>query len=126
MSLTDTQIADLVAALLTVNSYPLERADALMPAFRDRGLLDPARVAAIPQDELVAAIKDAGYQRGGYVPIVAFRLGFLMDAIAEGQLDALVGAAGGGDKAAFVETLNGLHGFGPRTAEAAWMLWTAT
>lgn len=126
MSLTDPQIADLVAALLTVNSYPLERADALMPAFRERGLLDPARLRTIPQDELVTAIRDAGYQRGGYVPIIAFRLGYLMEAIAEGNLDPLVGAAQRGDKEAFIGTLSALHGFGPKTAEAAWMLWTAT
>lgn len=125
MPLTEAHIADLIAAALTVNQYPLDRAVALMPAFKERGLLDPARVAALKQDELVAALNDAGYARGGFVPILAFRLYPLMDAIAAGELDGLNGAAERGDRDAFVALLSTLHGFGPRTAGTAWALWTA-
>ena len=125
MPLTEAHVADLVAALLTVNQYPLDRAVSHMPAFKAAGLLDPAHVAALKQEELIAALNQAGYARGGFVPILAFRLYPLMDAIAEGRLDGLNDAAGRGDKDAFFAALTALHGFGPRTAATAWELWTA-
>lgn len=72
MALTTGETANLVAALLTVNLYPLHRARALMPAFEARSLLDPAVVACLRQDDLIAAMSDAGYSRGGFLPIVSF------------------------------------------------------
>lgn len=116
------ETASLVAALLSVNQYPIAMAYALIPAFEERGLLDPARVAAIPHADLIEAMKDAGYTRGGYVPILSFRLYKLMDALASGALAPLAGLAAAGDKARFVETLCAVEGFGPRTAETAWDL----
>lgn len=124
MSLNDAQIADLVTALLTVNRYPLDRAAALMPTFRDQGLLDPRRLLAMSGGEVVRALNDAGYQRGGYVNVIAFRLHPIMEAIAAGQLDGLPPAVEVGDKVTFTATLQGVYGFGPRTIEAAWLLWS--
>ncbi|MDP2307744.1 MAG: hypothetical protein Q8P18_17095 [Pseudomonadota bacterium] len=122
-SLSPTEAANLVAALLTVNLYPLDRAHALMPAFEARGLLDPATVAALPQEALVASMTEAGYRRGGFLPIVSFRLYALMDAIAAGTLDVLRDHVAKQDRAAFVDVLSGVSGFGPSTAGAAWALW---
>jgi endonuclease III-like uncharacterized protein len=123
MSLSEDHVAHLVTALLTVNLYPVDRAAALMPAFKAKGLLDPARVAALPQDQLAEAMKDAGYARGGFLPIVSFRMYPLMEAVAGGQLDELEGAVAARDKDRFAKVLSSVHGFGPRTAETAWMLW---
>jgi hypothetical protein len=123
MALTTAETASLVAALLTVNLYPLDRAHALMPAFEARGLLDPSKVAGLSQDALIAAMSDAGYTRGGYLPIVSFRLYALMEAVASGSLDALRDHAARADRGAFVGVLGGVSGFGPSTAGAAWELW---
>lgn len=122
----DAAIANLVSALLAVNFYPVDRAYSLMPAFRERGLLDPAKVAAIPHAELIAAMTGAGYARGGYVPIISFRLYSLMEAVSSGALDSLVSLAAAGKKGDFVSTLSGVPGFGPSTASTAWQLFGAT
>lgn len=118
--------AALVAALLAVNFFPVDRAYGLMPAFHERGLLDPSTVAAMPQADLIEAMNAAGYKRGGFVPILSFRLYKLMDALASGALAPLGALAAAGDKAGFIETLSAVEGFGPRTAETAWELFRAT
>ncbi len=124
MPLLPEHCEHLVAALLTVNGYPLDRAVALMPAFRKAGLLDANRVAALDYEALVAALNAAGYTRGGFVPIVGYRVAQALSAAASGQLDALARQAEGGDKEGFSTTLAAVHGFGPRTAATAWFLWT--
>lgn len=123
MSLSSAEASNLVAALLTVNLYPLHRAHALMPAFAARGLLDPAKVAALPQGELIAAMSDAGYQRGGFLPIVSFRLYALMEAVAAGTLDTLRDHVASQNRGAFIRELSAVSGFGASTAGAAWALW---
>ncbi len=117
--------ASLVSALLAVNFYPVDRAYGLMPAFAERGLLDPQRVAAMPQPELIEAMRAAGYERGGFLPILSFRLYKLMEAIATGSLAALPGLAAADKKAEFVAALAAVEGFGPTTAETAWALFRA-
>lgn len=119
-------IANLVASLLAVNFYPVDRAHALMPAFGERGLLDPAKVAAMPHADLIAAMTAAGYDRGGFVPILSFRLYSLMEAVATGALDSLVALAQANDEEKFVATLGAVPGFGPRTAATAWQLFRAS
>jgi hypothetical protein len=126
MPLDPADTASLVAALLAVNYYPVDRAYGLMPAFRERGLLDPAKVAAMPHSELIAAMGAAGYDRGGFVPILSFRLYALMEAIAAGSLDALRTLTNDGRKEEFVDTLAAVQGFGPRTAATAWELFRAS
>jgi hypothetical protein len=125
MPLSQPEVAHVVAALLTVNNFPLDRAHALMPDFAERGLLDPARVAALSQEALMAAMTEAGYRRGGFLPIVSFRMYALMEAVASGTLDGLPSRVAAGDRAAFVALLSGVSGFGPATAGAAWELWSA-
>lgn len=122
MSLPDPLITALVAASLTVNQYPLERAYGLMPAFRAQGLLDPARVHAMDHAALISAMEGAGYQRGGFVPIVSARLFPLMAAILDGTLDDLPACVSEGRKDDFSALLTRIYGFGPRTAEVAWLL----
>lgn len=122
MATEPAQISFLVSALLAVNFYTVDRAYSLMPAFGERGLLDPKRVAAMSHDELNAAMVAAGYNRGGFVPILSYRLAALMDAVAGGSLATLGGLAIAGKKEAFIATLSAVEGFGPRTAETAWEL----
>lgn len=117
--------ANLVAAMLTVNFYPVDRAYGLMPAFRERGLLDPAKVAAMSHEELISAMNAAGYARGGFLPILSYRLVTLMAAVASGALDALPAQVAVNDEAKFAATLTTVHGFGPSTAATAWALFRA-
>lgn len=125
MNLTDDHVASLVAAMLAVNFFPLDRAYGLMPAFRERGLLDPARVAAMTQPDLIAAMDAAGYARGGFLPILSFRLYALMEHLGDGRLDALPAAASAGHRATFDAALGAVPGFGPRTIASAWALFTS-
>lgn len=123
MPLSSIHVEHLVAATLSVNGYSADRAVALMPAFRRAGLLDAAKVAALEGDALIAACEGAGYTRGGFVPIIAYRLLATLKAAADGQLDALPGHVAANRPAEFAAVLRSVHGFGPRTAETAWALW---
>ena len=123
MPLETTEIAHLVAAMLTVNEFPVDRAVTLIPAFHRSGLLDPARVAAMPQEDVIRAMSEAGYTRGGFLPIVSFRLYKLLEAVTAGRLDSLRAAATTDDEASFSTTLRAVHGWGPVTAVVAWHLW---
>lgn len=120
--LSPAATANLVAAMLAVNFYPLDRAYGLMPAFRDRGLLDPAKVSAMDQQDLISAMSAAGYARGGFLPILSYRLYKLLEAVADGKLDGLPAFATANDRASFVAALTAVHGFGPSTAATAWAL----
>lgn len=123
MSLSDAHVANLVTALLAVNQYPVDRAAAAIPGMRERGLLTPSRIAGMEHEAVIAAMSQAGYARGGYLPIVSFRLFKLMEAAGAGTLDALAAAADRGDREAFDAELAKVHGFGPSTIATAWMLW---
>ena len=119
-------IKNLVAAMLAVNFYPVDRAYNLMPAFSERGLLDPGRVAAMEQADVIAAMSAAGYARGGFLPILSYRLFTLMEAVAAGKLDALPALVASNDEEKFSAALATVHGFGPRTAATAWQLFRAS
>ncbi len=124
MPLTAAQTETLVTAMLTVNGYPVDRAAALMPKFREHGLLNPTELAKLNGEQIIAAMREAGYQRGGFLPILSFRLGELMEALASNTLDSLAMHADKRDEAQFCALLSSVHGFGPRTSEIAWILWT--
>lgn len=123
MPLTPTQLGHLVTAMLAVNNYGVDRAAALLPAFTKRGLMDPHNAAAMDRDELVAAMNESGYARGGFLPILWYRHQQLMQAVATGLLDALPALAQAGDEAGFTTTLAKVHGWGPVTTATAWSLW---
>lgn len=125
MALSAPQVEHLVAAMLSVNGYAVERAVALMPAFRAEGLLSYKRVAALDAVALARALEAGGYTRGGFVPIMAYRLLTLLQAAESGDLDGCNGHAAAGDRDGFCRVLARVHGFGPRTSATAWALWTA-
>jgi hypothetical protein len=113
----------IVAAMLTVNQYPVERAVALVPSLRNASLLDPAAVNPMTWEHLVLALRTAGYDRGGFVPIVAARLAELMLAAERGDLTAVQDAVDAKDSAAFCTRLSSIKGFGPKVSNtAAWLL----
>ena len=93
-----------------------------MPAFREHGLLDPAQVAAMEQEALITSMSAAGYDRGGFLPILSYRLCTLLEAIAAGKLDKLPVLAAANDEVSFTAALTAVHGFGPTTAATAWSL----
>lgn len=112
-----------VAAMLTVNQYPVDRAVALVPALRAARLLDAPAVNAMTWDDLVQALRTAGYDRGGFVPIVGARLAELMLAVERGDLGPLQDAVAAKDSATFAARLSAIKGFGPKvSATAAWLL----
>lgn len=123
MPLDSDEVGQLVVALLCMNNYLVDRAAGLVPAMRERGLLDPVRVAATSQEAAIGELSAAGYARGGYLPIITFRLFALIEDLGSGKLDALPSIVAAGKKDEFISALAGVHGFGPRTAETAWLLW---
>jgi len=122
MPLTESQIADLVTAMLTVNQYPLDKAVALMPGFKKHDLLSPEAVAEKDQETVMQQMRDSGYTRGGFLPIVSYRLFQLMEAIRNRELDKLAEHVQTGNEDAFVNALTRIHGFGPTVSSRAWML----
>jgi hypothetical protein len=122
-TLQPAQIGHLVAGLLSVNQYPLSRARALMPGIAAQGLLEPATVLGAHADLTTERLRAAGYDRGGFAPILARRLYPLMRAIEAGELESLPAAVAADARDEFVRVLSGVFGFGPTTAGAAWASW---
>ena len=67
-------------------------------------------------------MKAAGYDRGGITYIIAPRLISLMTAVQSGQLDGLATSIHSNDETAFCKQIESVKGFGPKTAQIAWML----
>lgn len=80
MAGNDMLLEKLLAALLSVNGYQVDRALRLMPALREAGILAPDHesVANLPQGDMIKALVDAGYNRGGYLPIMSCRVSKFM------------------------------------------------
>ncbi len=124
VTLSGEQVADLLVAALAVNSYPLAQARALLPALREQGLVDPAAVAALRNEEIVERLDRAGYRRGQVNFIVGPRLHELMQAIHQGALADLPALVSAGDDAAALQLLRTVPGVGPKVAAHAWQLLT--
>src|SRR5262245_22404361 len=65
---------DLVLAMLAVSLYPLERVLMLRDEMRQRGLLDPSKLARYDVGELTMELKRGGYDRGRLTSMYADRL----------------------------------------------------
>lgn len=118
-------LVDLVLATLATYQYPLDRAWALRDALVAAGLTTPDGVLGRSVGDVGNALKDAGYDRGGVTYIIAPRLISLMQAVADGALDALPAAVHAGDEAGFRATLERVKGFGPKGSGLAWQLASA-
>lgn len=126
MTLSAQQVADLLVAALAVNSYPLVQAWALLPALREQGLVDPAVVAALRNEEIAERLDRAGYRRGQVNFIVGPRLHELMQSIHAGALADLPARVADGDQAAALKLLQTVPGVGPKVSARAWQLLTTT
>ena len=121
MPLPDEQIEALVASILAVNSYGLDKAYAILPALREAGLTNPPQTAIKDIGELTVALGNAGYCRGWLTGMMAERLASLMAAI-EGKLDDLGSFVDSNNKTSAINLLCTIKGIGSKVANDAWML----
>ena len=124
MALAHSQLAPIVAAVLAVNNFKLDRAWALMPAFESAGLLDPEQVADRDLSDLTPQVFAAGFQRGLLTEMMAGRVRDVMRAAQAGKLDGLSACVASGDREGAVALLCTVKGIGPKVAGDAWMLMT--
>jgi hypothetical protein len=70
--------ADLVIAMLSVNSYSLEKTFSLFDSLAEQGLFVPTKLSALGQADIAKRLGAAGYSRGDTMTaIFAERLGSL-------------------------------------------------
>jgi hypothetical protein len=122
MPLAPHQIECLLMALLSVNSYPLEKAWGLLPRMRELGLTEPARVVAMDMEATITALTSAGYDRKNLTWLFAERVKALMAAIHGGELAGLEDAILAKNKERASAVLRQIRGVGPRVADNAWAL----
>ncbi len=122
MELSEDQRINLVVALLAGYSYSLENAWILRERLRSVGLANPETIFHKDVAAVGNLMKAVGYDRGGITYIIAPRLISLMVAVQFGQLDGLAASINNNDEAAFCKQIEGVKGFGPTTAQIAWML----
>ncbi len=125
MALAPAHVECLLMALLSVNSFSLEKAWTLLPRMRDAGLTDPARVATMEMSTVIEALTGAGYDRKNLTWLFAERVKALMGAIHDGHLAGLDEAIVRKDKIAATALLEPVRGVGPRVIENAWALLTS-
>ena len=109
----------LVAAILAVNSYPVEKVVALLPNLRKAGLTSPSEVARMDYNELIPKLVKAGYDRGQLVSIISPRLKALMVAIEADTLSGLERALAEHDSRLVQDLLCQIPGIGPVVAKVA-------
>lgn len=122
MSLHQDHLEAIIASVLAVNAYGLEKAYALLSAFRKAGLTDSKGVANAPIGDVMARLHEAGYHRGMLAEMMAGRLINLMKVVAEGKLDPLNDLVARGDQEAAEALLCTVKGIGPKVAGDVWML----
>jgi 3-methyladenine DNA glycosylase/8-oxoguanine DNA glycosylase len=122
MKLTTDQVEALVAAVLAVNNYRLEKVWAQLPGLRAGKLTDPQWVASADLGEVVVHLTASGHDRGMLAGLIADRLQTMMQAVVAGKLDALPAALKQGDQDAATKILCTVRGIGPKVAANAVML----
>ena len=126
MRLSTNYLEAIIASVLSVNSYGLEKAIGLLPALRKTGLTDPLTVTKANVPEVMVWFHQAGYRRGMLSEMMAGRLISLMKAVAAGNLDGLNELVATGNKAEACEMLCQIKGIGPKVASDVWVLLTGT
>lgn len=122
VALTETEIEVLVTAILSVNSYPLERVHRILPRMRTAHLLEPRFVSQLDLGPLTVRLYESGYDRGKLTSMFAERLQGLMKSIAAGELEGLGEHVESENAAATMDLLQKVSGIGPRVARTAWLL----
>jgi hypothetical protein len=124
MLLQQAHLEALIVSVLAVNAYGLEKAYALLPAFRKSGLTDPRKVAMADVEDVMMRLYEAGYRRGMLAEMMAGRLISLMKVVEDGKLDALNALVVKGDQEGTKALLCMVKGIGPKVAADVWMLAT--
>ncbi len=122
MAVSPAQVECLLAALLAVNNFPLEKTWALLPRLRAAGLTDPARVAAMDMPATIEVLTRAGYDRKNLTWLFAERVKALMDAVHAGKLEGLDAAISAKDNVKASALLSEVRGVGPTVIKNAWAL----
>ncbi|MBI1752873.1 MAG: hypothetical protein HY014_02055 [Acidobacteria bacterium] len=122
MNITQNQLDAIVASVLAVNKYGIEKAYAILPALRKAGLLDCESVAKEPIRKVMIRLAETGYDRGLLTEMMAGRLVDLMKAVSARQLDPLPALIARGDRVNATELLCSIKGIGPSVARDVWML----
>jgi len=126
MKLTENQLEVLLASVLSVNGFPLDRIWQAMPGLRAEGLTDPARIAEASLEEIIQRLDRGGHNRGGLAGMMAERVQSLMQHVHAGHLDELPANVGSGAHEEFVHAFCAVRGVGPRVADLAWQLLRGT
>ena len=122
MKITQDQLDCIIAALLAVNAYGLDKTYALLPAFREAGLTNPQRLTKMNIAQVTKRLAQAGYDRGLLTEMMAGRFINLLRAAEAGELDALPALIAKGDKLQATQLLCTVKGIGPKVAVDAWIL----
>ena len=122
MTLLQEHLDCIVAAVLAVNNYGIERSFALLPAMRSVGLLESRVVVKMDVGSVIQLMNKAGFNRGLLMEMMAGRLMNLMKASQNRELDLLNEYVKSKNKSAATDLLCKISGIGPKVASDAWML----
>lgn len=114
---------NLVLAVLSVNSFPLEKVYRLREDLRKQGLFSPKVVVEWDHPTSISHLVSAGYDRGDTMnSIFASRLQELAMAANSGTLDPIWKNVLGGSRKNADEQMLRLHGVGPAVLRNFWTL----
>jgi hypothetical protein len=83
-------IEDLIVALLSVNSWPVDKTYQMLDALRGAGLTDPTKLAQLTPEEISHRLAAVGYARGDYINgLIGVRLASLGQVLTTERCTAL-------------------------------------
>jgi hypothetical protein len=110
----DAIFLDLMAAILAVNNWPLEKTIAATQKFDDVGLGSPSSVSALDLETVANRLTVAGFNRGDYMNRkMAGRVLGTARTLVAGGLDTIRAHEGAGETSQLREFLLSLDGVGP-------------
>jgi hypothetical protein len=116
----------LILAILSVNSYSVEKTRAIAKSLRREGLFDPGKIADWNLNEIAARLHRAGYSRGSYLDtLLAARLLSLGDFVKQTGLDTAEVVLTSDRKAEIATFLRPVRGVGPQVIDTFVFLRTA-
>jgi len=115
-SLNQTWIECIMIAMLSVNSYPVEKTRNLLPKFRNVKLTDSKFVASSNIATLTVLLSSSGYDRGMLTWRFAERILGLMISLDSGALDSLPVLISSGKVDTALELLCSIRGIGRSVA----------
>ena len=122
MNLSQENLDAILASVLAVNCYGLEKAYSLLPSFRKFGLTDPSKISRTNVGEVMTQLYTAGYNRGLLTEMMAGRLVDLMKAVNSGDLEGFDELVALGKKQEAIKLLCNVKGIGPKVSADVWML----